>query len=238
MTDNLLGVLRLACIDSEAPPLFNLSIDGISRTGYEPEAAALVAAELGRELVWVFTAWDNMIPLVQSGEADAVWCGQGMTAERMARVDFTQPYAIFNETILVRAGDPARGPEDMAGYRVGAITNSTNMALAQTIPGIIPVEFGASDDVFGDMISALRSGEVDAFVDDDVVTVPLGLEPDFDVAFTAMTGNRWGVGVAQTNPALRADIDRALDTVIADGRLAAVWSKWMPELPFPLGMTN
>jgi polar amino acid transport system substrate-binding protein len=161
-----------------------------------------------------------------------------MTAERMARVDFTQPYAIFNETILVRAGDPARGPEDMAGYRVGAITNSTNMALAQTIPGIIPVEFGASDDVFGDMIAALRSGEVDAFVDDDVVTVPLGLEPDFDVAFTAMTGNRWGVGVAQNNPALRADIDRALDTVIADGRLAAVWSKWMPELPFPLGVKN
>jgi polar amino acid transport system substrate-binding protein len=232
------GALRLACIDSEAPPLFNLSADGVSRTGYEPEAAALVAAELGRDLVWVFTAWDNMIPLVQAGEADAVWCGQGMTEERMARVDFTQPYAIFNETILVRAGDPARGPGDMAGYRVGAITNSTNMALALTIPGIIPVEFGASDDVFGDMIAALRDGDIDAFVDDDVVTVPLGLEPDFDVAFTAMTGNRWGIGVAKTNPELRAELDRALSAIIADGRLEAVWSKWMPDLPFPLGTTH
>lgn len=227
-------VLRLACIDSEAPPLFNFSSDGVRRTGYEPDVAALVAEELGRELQWVFTAWENMIPCVQAGDADAVWCGQGMTADRMRQVAFTQPYAIFNETVLVRAGDPATGPNDLSGYRVGAIANSTNLALAMTLPGIIPVEFGASDDVFGDMIEALRSGDIDALVDDDVVTVPLGTQPDFDVAFTAMTGNRWAVGLAHSNPSLREEIDRALGAVIADGRLQAVWEKWMPELPFPL----
>lgn len=228
-------VLRLACIDSEAPPLFKLSPDGVRRTGYEPDAAALVAGELGLELEWVFTAWENMIPTVQAGDADAVWCGQGMTAERMRQVAFTRPYAIFNETVLVRAGDPATGPNDLAGYRVGAIANSTNMALALTLPGIVPVEFGASDDVFGDMIAALRSGAVDAFIDDDVVTVPLGADPDFDVAFTAMTGNRWGVGLAHTNPSLREDIDLALGRIIADGRLESAWKRWMPDLPFPLG---
>jgi len=228
------GVLRLACIDSAAPPLFNLSEDGVNRTGYEPEVAALVARELGLRLEWIFTPWDNMIAAVQTGAADAVWCGQGMTDERMQQVDFTRPYAIFNETVLVRAGDPARAPEDMVGYRVGAIANSTNMALALTIPGIIPVEFGASTDVFGDMIESLRSGQVDAFIDDDVVTVILGAEPDFDVAFTSKTGNRWGVGLAKSNPSLREDIDRVLQTLIADGRLLAVWQKWMPDLPFPL----
>ncbi len=229
------GVLRLACINSEAPPLFNLSPDGVRRTGYEPDAAALVAKELGLELEWFFTAWENMIPTVQTGGADAVWCGQGMTADRMRQVAFTRPYAVFNETVLVRAGDPASGPNELAGYRVGAIANSTNMALATTFPGIVPVEFGASDDVFGDMIAALRSNEIDAFVDDDVVMVPLGADPDFDVAFTALTGNRWGVGLAHTNLSLREDINRALGGIIADGRLKAVWHQWMPELPFPLG---
>lgn len=228
------AVLRLACIDSAAAPLFDLSLDGVRRTGYEPEVAQLVATELGLDLHWVFTAWENMIPLVQSGDADAVWCGQGMTEDRARQVSFTQPYAIFNESVLVRAGDPARGPHDLAGYRVGAIANSTNLALAHTFAGIVPVEFGASDDVFGDMIAALRSGTIDAFVDDDVVTVPLGADPDFDVAFTAATANRWGVGLTHANDALRADLDRALGTLIADGRLQAVWHKWMPDLPFPL----
>ena len=227
-------VIRLACIDSEAPPLFNASPDGVTRTGYEPSAAKLVFDQLGYEIQWVMVAWEDMIPSVLRGDADAVWCGQGITPERSAQVDFTHPYAIFNETLLVRAGDPARKPEDLEGYKIGAIANSTNMKLAETFPGVELVSFGASDDVFGDMIEATRNGTVDGFVDDDVVTVPLGDEPDFDVAFTTQTRNRWGVGVKPGNDELREAINGALDAAIADGRLEAVWKEWMPLLPFPM----
>lgn len=230
-----MATLRLACIDSAALPLFDVSKDGVTREGYEPELAGLVADVLGRDLEWAFTAWDNMIPMVRSGEADAVWCGQGIIPERQALVDFTQPYAIFNETVLVRAGDPAEGPDTMSGYRVGAIANSANMKVARAIVGAEIVEFGATADVFADMIAALRNGEVDAFVDDDVVMIPLGEDPDFKVAYTAETRNPWGIGVKQGNTQLLDDINRALDTLRADGRLKSVWQKWMPTLPYPLG---
>lgn len=226
--------IRFACIDSEAAPLFDASRDGgKTRTGYEPEAAQLVADELGLELVWHIVPWDEMIPAVQRGEADAVWCGQGIIPSRQEQVDFTRPYAVFDEAVLVRAGDPARGPEDLAGYKVAAIANSANMRLAETFPGAELVPFGASDDVFADMIEAVRSGEVDAMVDDDLVTVPLGDEPDFDIAFVAPTRNPWGVGVAKTNRELLAALDGALAKVIADGRLRTVWEKWLTNLPYP-----
>lgn len=229
-------VLRLACIDSAALPLFDKSPDGITREGYEPAAAALVAERLGARLEWVMVPWEDMIPAVRRGDADAVWCGQGMTEERAALVDFTRPYAIFNETLIVRAADPARSPDELAGYRIGAIANSTNMKLAETFPGVELVSFGASDDVFGDMIEATRSGEVDGFVDDDVVMIPLAAEdPDFVVAFNAPTRNRWGIGVAPGNTVLRDEIDGALAAMIADGSLQREWERWMPLLPFPLG---
>lgn len=227
--------VRLACIDSAALPLFDKSPDGKTREGYEPEAAKLVFDRIGAEIEWVMLPWEDMIPAVRRGDADAVWCGQGMTEERAALVDFTRPYAVFNETVVVRAGDPARSPEELAGYRIGAIANSTNMKLAETFPDVELVSFGASDDVFGDMIEATRSGEIDGFVDDDVVMIPLAEEdPDFDEAFTVQTGNRWGIGVAPGNDALRAEIDAALGETVADGSLEAVWRKWMPLLPFPL----
>jgi polar amino acid transport system substrate-binding protein len=230
-----MSTLRLACIDTDAPPLFDKSVDGVHRTGYEPEAAALVASVMGRDIEWVITGWDNMIPMVQRGEADAVWCGQGMIPERIALVDFTQPYAIFNETTLVRTGDPANSTTTMHGYKVGAIAASANLKVAKTIEGAEIVEF-TGESVFDDMIAALRSGQIDAFVDDDVVMIPLAeSDPDFVVAFTAETRNPWGVGVQKGNADLLAELNAALDTVIADGRLAAVWSKWMPDLPFPLG---
>ena len=226
--------LRLACIDSEAPPLFHLSPDGgRTRTGYEPEVAQLVADEAGLELEWCILPWDDMIPAVQRGDADAVWCGQGIIPSRQEQVAFTRPYAVFDEAVLVRAGDPARAPGDLRGYRVAAIANSANMRLAETFPGVELVPFGPSDDVFGDMIRAVRDGSVDAMVDDDLVTVPLGDDPNFDIAFVAPTRNPWGVGVAKHDTALLERLDAALARVIADGRLEASWTRWMPGLPYP-----
>lgn len=226
--------LRLACIDSQAPPLFDASIDGgKTRRGYEPEVAELVAGELGVSLSWKITSWDEMIPMVQRHEADAVWCGQGIIPSRQDQVNFTRPYAVFDESVLVRSGDSARAPGDFSNRRVAAIAGSANLRLAETFEGAIPVPFTASDDVFGDMIAAVRDGSVDAMVDDDVVTVPLGEDPDFTIAFTAPTQNMWGVGVAKDRPDLLESLDSALGRVIASGRLETVWAKWMPQLTFP-----
>ncbi|TCK21075.1 ABC transporter substrate-binding protein [Pseudonocardia endophytica] len=227
--------LRLACIDSEAPPLFHRTPDGRTRTGYEPDAASLVAGRLGRDVEWVFLPWDQLLVAVTDGRADAVWCGQGVTPERAAQVDFTRPYAVFGETLVVRSGDPARAPEDLAGYRIGAIEGSINEKLARTFPGIELVGFGSSDDVFGDMIAATRDGTIDGFVDDDVVNVPLVEDdPDLIQAFDGGTRNPWAAGVRPGDDELRLAIDGALDATIADGSLAEAWTRWMPSLPFPL----
>ncbi|WP_395109336.1 substrate-binding periplasmic protein [Actinomadura sp. SCN-SB] len=227
--------LRLACIDAEAPPLFSRSPDGVTRHGYEPDAAALVAEVMGRPLRWVFMPWAEFVPSLQAHEVDAVWCGQGITEERLRHVDFTRPYAVFNEAVLVRRGAGITSPSGLRGLRVAAIEGSTNMALAETFEGAATVPFGGeTDDVFGDMLAALRSGEVDAVVDDDVVFVPLAEDADFDLAFTVPTANRWGVAVAKDRPGTRSALDDALATVIGDGRLRRIWNTWMPTLPFPL----
>lgn len=226
------GVLRLACIDSDAPPLFGLKNELGARHGYEPAAAELVADRLGLRVEWEYMAWDDMLPAVAEHRVDAVWCGQGIIPEREAVVDFTDPYAVFGETVLVRKGDPAKRPEDLSGYRVAAIAGSANMRLAMTFAGAVPVAF-SGEDVFGDMLRALSAGEVDAMVDDDVVTVPLGDRPEYDVAFTVATGNRWGIGVAKDNGALRTALNSALAEAVADGSLEAAWREWMPQLEFP-----
>ncbi|MFU0805097.1 MAG: ABC transporter glutamine-binding protein GlnH [Pseudoclavibacter caeni] len=227
------ATLTLACIDSDALPLFGLAHEDGTREGYEPEVGALVARALGLVPRWVLMPWDAMAPAVRDHRVDAVLCGQGITAERQRVLDYSTPYAIFDETVLVRADEPASGPEDFAGARVAAIAGSTNIRVVDSLPGAIPVPFSGGDDVFGDMIAALREGRVDALVDDDVVTVPLGDDPDLRVAFTAPTHNRWGIGIAKDRPDLLGEIDRALAALTADGSLAAAWERWMPHLPFP-----
>jgi polar amino acid transport system substrate-binding protein len=229
-----LPTLRIACADLDARPLFWTEPDG-ARHGYEPDAAELVLAEAGYALEWVFLQWKDFLPSVVDGSVDGVWCGMGIIPEREAIVDFTDPYTVFNESVVMREGSTATSPEELAGQRIGAIAESANMRLARTFEGVVLVPFdGATDDVFGDMIAALRAGEIDGFVDDDVVMVPLGQEPDLRLAFTVDTRNPWGMAVRQGNDELRLRMNAALDAVKDDGRLRAVWSQWLPEdLAYP-----
>ena len=183
----------------------------------------------------MFLQWKDFLPSVVDGSVDGVWCGWGSSAERQVIVDFTDPYTVFNESVVMRADSTETTPAELAGLRIGAIADSANMRLARTFEGVDLVPFdGATDDVFGDMIAALRAGAIDGFVDDDVVMVPLGREPDLRLAFTVETRNPWGMGVRKGNGDLRERIDAALAAVKSDGRLRAVWSQWLPDdLEYP-----
>ena len=227
--------IRFVCIDADAMPLFGKSRDGV-REGYEPAAAALVAETLGRPLEWVFKPWVEMVPAIDAGQGDAIWCGQGITPERRRRVDFTRPYAVFDESLLVLAGSGIDSPAELARKRIGAIAGSTNMALAETFEGAELVPFGGeSDDVFGEMIGALRAGELDGVVDDDVAFLAIAEDPDVEIAFTVPTRNEWGVAVSKARPEMRDALDGALAEAIRDGRLAACWESWLPRLAYPFG---
>jgi polar amino acid transport system substrate-binding protein len=226
--------LRLACINSAAAPLFDLAGADGRRLGYEPAVGALLADTLGWDLAWVCVPWAEMLPSLDDGRADAVLCGQSIIPTRQAVADLTAPYAVFHESVLVRAGDPVTSPADLRGKRVAAIAESTNMGLAETFDGAVTVPFGGeSDDVLGDMLAALRSGDVDAVVDDDAVFVPLADSADFDLAFTVQTGNRWGLAVSKSRPSLLDALDEALAVVKADGRLFKAWQDWLAILDYP-----
>jgi ABC-type amino acid transport substrate-binding protein len=225
------GALTLCCSDMAAPPLFWTEAGG-QRHGYEPAAAQAVAAALGLELRWIFRQWADFTRALADGECDGIWCGSAITPARERRFLYTRPYAVFDESALVRAGDAVSAPDGLRGRRVGAIAGSTNLALAETFPGAECVPFdGVSDDVLGDMLRALEAGEVDAVVDDDVAFI--GIErthPGIRVAFTVPTRNRWGCALRPGEHDLKA----LLDAGIEQAGIASVWRCWLPSLPYPL----
>jgi ABC-type amino acid transport substrate-binding protein len=225
--------LRVICCDLPAPPLFARDSHG-ERQGYEADVCRLLAQQLGLRVEWAYENWADFYPALHAGRGDIVLCGQGISAYRQTLADFTAPYAVFDEAVMVRSGSPIKAAADLAGKRVGAIANSLNMALAQTFAGAICVPFGGdSDDVLGEMVQALRDGRIDALVDDDVALVPLASEADLAIGFSVATQNRWGIAVAKSRGEWRAQVDAALVALIADGRLREAWQRWMPDLRYP-----
>lgn len=228
------GVLRLATSDLDARPLF--WNEGAERFGYEPEAAAAVAAALGLRLEWVYTEWGGRMDSVVTGESDGVWCGVSITDERREILDFSSPYAYFNESCVVRGGIAAASPADLAGLRIGAAEASTNLEIVRSWEGVEAVAFtDRTDDIFTDLIEATASGEIDGFVDDEPAMIPLAERDDrLAFAFSVQSRRPWGCGVARGSTALVAALDDAIARCTASGELEAVWRRHLPFLAFPL----
>ena len=224
-------MLKFICADLDARPLF--WTEKQKRFGFEPELAQAIAKEMGEELQWVFLKWADFSTYLLSGKADAIMCGSAITPEREKQFLYSKPYAYFNESVLIRSEDHYKKPEDFEGKILGAIHESTNMALAQKWKGCQYRAFdGTSDNVFKEMIDALSNREVDGVVDDEPAFGGTIQDPKFKVAFTVETKNAWGVAIQKDNFSLKEKIDKALNNIHQNRIHKEIWLKNF-TIPYP-----
>ena len=216
-------MLKFICADLDARPLF--WTEDNKRFGFEPEVAQAIAKEMGEEIQWVFLKWADFSPYLLSGKADAIMCGSAITPEREKQFLYSKPYAYFNESVLIRPEDHFEKPEDFQGKIIGAIHESTNMALAQQWKGCQYRAFdGTSDNVFKEMIDALANGEIDGVVDDEPAFGGTTQDPKFKIAFTVETKNAWGIAMQKDNFPLKEKIDRALNSIYQNSMHQKIWN--------------
>lgn len=230
------GQLHIVASDFDARPMSYITSEG-ERTGYEPELARIVCEKLGLTPVWhnlpMAEFYNSLLP--SRGAYDVVWFNQAITSERQQWVNFTQPYGLFDEAVLVKADSGIGSPAALKGKRVAGLADSTNIALVDGFGGAIAVSYPGSDKVLPEMLAALRSGEVDAVIDDELVLlVAAEDDPTLRIAFSLPTQVPFAIGVSTQEPELCTALNQALSELLADGTIARLWAEWIPWKSFPL----
>jgi len=222
------GYLTIAASNFDARPMSYLSQEG-ERLGYEPDLARAVCDLLGLKPIWHNLPMADFYPSLQTGHYDCVWFNQAITPERQSWVDFTRPYGFFDEAVLVRADSLVHAPEDLARKRVGGLADSTNIALAERLVGVKTVAFPGSDKVLPEMLAALRAGEIDALIDDELVLIVAAEDdPNLRLAFSVPTQVPFAIALPKNQKALLNALNETLNTLIDDGTVAQLWEKWIP----------
>ncbi|MGB3766238.1 MAG: ABC transporter substrate-binding protein [Phormidesmis sp.] len=233
------GVLNIVASDFDARPMSYISKEG-TRTGYEPELARIVCKQLGLDPVWNNVPMADFYSSLQSTAStqppyDVIWFNQAITPDRRELVTFTSPYGLFDEAVIVKANSPVSAPADLAGLRVGGLADSTNIALVEGFAGATAVPYPGSDKVLPEMLAALRSGEIDALIDDELVLqVAANEDKNLRLAFSLPTQVPFAIGVAKTQQRLHEKLNETLANLLADGTMAELWAQWIPWKSFPL----
>ncbi|MBP3447563.1 MAG: amino acid ABC transporter substrate-binding protein [Clostridia bacterium] len=217
--------------NAEFPP-YEYMEDG-KIVGIDAEIAQAIATKLGKELKIENVDFDSLIPGVQTGKYDFVMAGMTVTDERKEQVDFTQTYATGVQVIIVKDGSAITTADDL--FKDGA-NNKIGVQLATT--GDLYCTWDIEDEGLGtverynkgaDAVMALTSGKVDCVViDNEPAKVFVQNNPGLKILDTEYITEDYAAAVSKDQPELKADIDKALGELIADGTVKTIIEKYIP----------
>lgn len=198
-------------------------------TGFDIELMEAIGEKIGRTPEFQDTSFETIFRDVQQGKFDAVISAATITPEREKAVDFSNPYYLSEQAVLVKEGSPIKSLEELEGKTVGVQQGTTGQELAKEEIGgaeIRPFPEGP------DAVNALKSGVVegvviDAPVAENAVEKSGGLE----IAEKIATEEDYGIAVAQGETELLEEINKGLEEVEKDGTYTKIFKKWFHAPP-------
>ena len=220
------GALRIGTEGTYAP--FTFHDDTGELVGFDVEIGREIAERLGVEAEFVEGPWDGLIAGVDANRYDVVINQVGITEERQAKYDFSEPYIASKAALVVRGDNTdITSFEDLAGKSAAQTLTSNYGKLAQ--------EFGAEivpTEGFDQSIALVLQGRADATINDSLSFFDFKKhQPDADVKIVASEADAdfSGVLLAKGKPELLAAINEALAAIKADGTYAEISEKYFGE---------
>jgi polar amino acid transport system substrate-binding protein len=202
--------------------------------GWEYDAVNEIGKRLNAKVEWKLTSWDAMIQAVRDGQFDIGMDGITINDERKQQVDFSDPYMISEQFMLVRADENrfTDGPSFAAlkDGLVGAQAGTTNfyVAVYSVLDGDEKNPRVKLFDTFGASVQALKAGDVDTvLMDRTSADGYIGAQPGaFKVVGGPLGREEFGF-ILKKGSDLTAPINAAIASMKADGTIDALNKKWL-----------
>lgn len=208
-----------------AYPPFNFVNEAGELVGFEIDLGNELCARANLTCEWVQTDWDGIIPNLVAGNYDTIIAGMNATEARAAVISFTQAYKRPDPSAYM-----ALAGTDPAIIDTGVIAAQSNTIQAGMVAetDATLIEFPTPDET----IAAVRSGVADAVLADRdfLMTYFTDAAGEFEFLATVMPpGQGVSMGIRQSDDALRATFNAAIDSMKADGSLNALLVQWFGE---------
>lgn len=196
-----------------AYPPFETRDEAGEPTGVSVDLMKAFGEYVGREIQIENTAWDGLIPALQTGTADLVISSMTIRPDREEQVDFSDPYANALLAVLISKDAEASSVEDLnrAGKKLAVKSGSTGHLYAQS--NLTEAELIVLPDESA-CVTEVAQGRADGFIYDQL-TIYRNWQKNLDttdaIFIPFQEPEQWGIAVQKGNHELLEQVNAFLE---------------------------
>ncbi len=201
--------------------------------GYDVEVAQAIADYIGVPIVWKEMAFGDLLPALQNGQVDMVIAAMYITPERQSIVAMSDGYVDTGLVMVTRVDMPEfTSDKDMIGRVVGVKEGATGARYVQRLKeqgyDLVIQEYATTRDSLED----LENGYVDVALNDKINTLQyIKTHPGLKINGPILEPAQLGIAVRKDDTELLAIINEVLARLRSEGRLDALYRKWIESTP-------
>jgi len=195
--------------------------------GIDIDIVDAIAEEIGVEVEYKNIGWEPLFPAVDNGEVDFAVSSITITEEREESYDFTDPYYVAKQVILVPDGSDITSFEDLEDDKViSAQINTTEHIVVQDLIGETNPNILAAE-TMPLAITEMLNGNADASVgDNSTVNEYMENNPNEDVEVIEDDDNvdqeHYGLMVKKGNDEVRELLNEGIAKIKENGKLEEI----------------
>lgn len=212
--------------NAEFPPFEYVTTTGVigEFDGIDMAIAQKIGESVGREAVIENMEFDSLLIALQNGQIDAVIAGMTVTDERKEAVDFSTPYYVATQVMIVPEGSDIAKASDMADKKIVVIQGYTGETCVQ--------DMGYSYEAFKkgtEAILELNNGKCDVVVIDSATAQKYVKDnPNLKIVEDpeAFEAEEYAIAVKKGNTELLNKVNDAVAKMLNDGTISELAAKY------------
>ncbi len=201
--------------------------------GFDIDVAREMAKELGVRFIPVNTKWPSIIAALNAGRFDIIISGMSVTDQRKLRIDFSEPYMVIGQTILLakKHQDAVRSYKDLNDKKY-VVASKPATTGEEAIRRLIPNCTYRPYDTEEEGANSVLLGKADAFVYDlpyNVVFYDIYGKDRLIFLDKPFTVEPLAWGIRKNDPDFMKFLNKFMQDIKADGRYDRIYKKWFQK---------
>ncbi|MBY8945021.1 ABC transporter substrate-binding protein [Pseudomonas sp. SH10-3B] len=225
---DIMAKQSLSCgVYADVPPFSAPDPKTRELVGMDVDLCKALAKTMGVALELKPLSVEARIPEVKMGRVDVIFANLAYTKTRAEQIQFSDPYYIAKETLVVRAANADQPKSFFKDKRISSTKGSTSEQSIR-LAGATPVTFQDT----GSAYMALQQNKVVGLVTNTMTALKLvnqakasGVE--LALAKEPMALEPIGAGMRRDEPAFLAKVNDSLMTMEKAGEIDAIWDRWI-----------